>query len=316
MTLTLRTDGFERKGFVTVTPPPPVNPAGPAGPGLLIEAVALEGDDLVVCTNGDADGLRLVGHGLDLAGRPGARRAALRHERGPVRPSVRLPSGRYTLYPDGVRTAAGLWDALPVEVVGRWHRRVLRDRVVTALHLGPLIRTTRSAPTAGAVRRAYADTRAPTRPDTFYFDSYAGRSATDSPLAIFTGDRPATRIRALWGVQDHGQWVPRSRPSAVRSRERADAPASARVLVTNTELEEWYVNRPDQLVLQTFHGYLLQGHGGSSGGPGSCRPPGPDDEGRSGHRDLILTPTPEMTRHYREQYTGPAHEHGYRATTR
>ena len=60
----------------------------------------------------------------------------------------------------------------------------------------------------------------------------------------------------------------------LRSRQWYDALASARVLVTNTELEEWYVNRPDQLVLQTFHGYPSKAMGSSSGGPGGRRPAG------------------------------------------
>jgi CDP-glycerol glycerophosphotransferase (TagB/SpsB family) len=319
LTLTLRTDGFERQGLVTVTPPPPPDPGGP---GLVIEAVDLEGDDLVVRTNGDADGLRLVGHGLDLAGRPGASGEQRFDTNADLfgRP-VRLPSGRYTLrHPDGVRTAARLRDALPVEVVGRWHRlRVLRDgRGSPALHLGPPIRDDEiGAYGQEQLRRAYADTRAPTRPDTFYFDSYAGRSATDSPLAIFTeliAQRPG--IRALWGVQDHGQWVPDgARPVLLRSREWYDALASARVLVTNTELEEWYVNRPDQLVLQTFHGYPSKAMGELQWRARQL-PPSRVRTMRARSVDtwdLILTPTPEMTRHYREQYgyTGPAHEHGY-----
>jgi CDP-glycerol glycerophosphotransferase (TagB/SpsB family) len=317
LTLTLRMAGIERQGTVTVSPPP-----DPGGPGILVEAVALEGDDLVVRTNRDAHGLRLVGHGLDRAGRPGAR-GEQRFDTGADlfgRP-VRLPSGRYTLqHPDGVRTAAGLRDALPVEAVGRWHRlRVLRNGSGSpALHLGPPIRDDEiGAYGQEQLRRAYADTRGPTRPDTFYFDSYAGRSATDSPLAIFTeliARRPG--IRALWGVQDHGQWVPDgARPVLLRSREWYDALASARVLVTNTELEEWYVRRPDQLVLQTFHGYPSKAMGELQWRARQLPPSRVRTmRARSVNTwDLILTPTPEMTRHYREQYgyTGPAHEHGY-----
>ena len=61
----------------------------------------------------------------------------------------------------------------------------------------------------------------------------------------------------------------------LRSREWYDALASARVLVTNTELEEWSVNRPDQLVLQTLPRLPLQGHGGAPvAGRGSCPQPG------------------------------------------
>jgi CDP-glycerol glycerophosphotransferase (TagB/SpsB family) len=234
---------------------------------------------------------------------------------------VRLPSGRYLLqHPDGVRTAGALADALPRETVGRWHRlRVLPDGGGSpALHLGPPMADEEiGAYGQERLRRAYAARSTPTDPDTFYFESYAGRSATDSPLAIFhelVARRPG--VRAFWGVQDHGQWVPEgARPVVLRSREWYAALAGARVLVTNTELEEWYVRRPDQLVLQTFHGYPSKAMGELQWRARQL-PPSRIRVMRARSVDtwdLILTPTPEMTRHYREQYgyTGPAHEHGY-----
>ena len=80
----------------------------------------------------------------------------------------------------------------------------------------------------------------------------------------------------------------------LRSRQWYDALASARVLVTNTELEEWYVNRPDQLVLQTFHGYpsKAMGAGPVAGPHRRCGAAGPDDEGRSGTPGTWSSPRP------------------------
>jgi len=44
-------------------------------------------------------------------------------------------------------------------------------------------------------------------------------------------------------------------PVVVGSRAWYDVLGTARVLVTNTEPEGWYRRRPDQLVVQCFHGY-------------------------------------------------------------
>ena len=90
--------------------------------------------------------------------------------------------------------------------------------------------------------------------------------------------------------------------------------------MTNTELEEWYVNRPDQAVLQTFHGYPSKAMGDSSGAPRQLPPRrvrtmrGPE----RGHLGPDPHPDPGDDAHYREQYgyTGPAHEQATRATTR
>ncbi len=94
-----------------------------------------------------------------------------------------------------------------------------------------------------------------------------------------------------------------------------DVLGTARCLVTNTELEEWYRRRPDQLVVQCFHGYPSKAMGESQW---RARELPPSRVAVMRRRsvdtwDLISTPTPEMTEVYREQYgyDGPAAEHGY-----
>ena len=101
----------------------------------------------------------------------------------------------------------------------------------------------------------------------------------------------------------------------IGSREWYDVLGTARVLVTNTELEEWYRRRPDQLVVQCFHGYPSKAMGESQWRARDLPPRRVEVMRRRSVEtwDLISTPTPEMTEVYREQYgyTGPAAEHGY-----
>ncbi len=83
----------------------------------------------------------------------------------------------------------------------------------------------------------------------------------------------------------------------------------------NTDTEVWFRRRPGQVLLQTFHGYPSKAMGRSQW-DAKDYPPSVVREFRARGVDTwsaILTPTPEMTRHYREQYDydGPAFEQGY-----
>jgi CDP-glycerol glycerophosphotransferase len=101
----------------------------------------------------------------------------------------------------------------------------------------------------------------------------------------------------------------------IGSREWYDVLTTARVLVTNTELEEWYRRRPDQLVVQCFHGYPAKAMGRSQWDARELPPRRVAIMRRRSVEtwDLISTPTPAMTEVYREQYgyAGPAAELGY-----
>ena len=157
----------------------------------------------------------------------------------------------------------------------------------------------------------------PVDPDLCYFETYAGRSATDSPLAIFEElrrRRPELRVR--WGIADHGQWVPEgAEPVLLRSREWYDVLAHAGLLVLNTDVESWFRTRPGQFLLQTFHGYPSKAMGATQWRALELTP-SRIAEFRARGVDTwsaILTPDPSMTRHYREEYgySGPAFEQGY-----
>jgi CDP-glycerol glycerophosphotransferase (TagB/SpsB family) len=287
-----------------------------------VRDIALEGDRLVVRVDGDAAGLRLRGPAGDVTGATGDDgRVVFSTRREIYGRRAWLPTAVYELHRSGGLGATTAWrDRLPVETVGERHRmRVLPGGPGPGeIHLGP----PRADDELGAygqerLRAAYAVDERPTEPRLWYFESFAGRSATDTPLAVLEELRGRSLdVERVWGVLDHGQWVPpEARPVVIGSREWYDVLARARVLVVNTELEEWYRRRSDQLVVQCFHGYPSKAMGRSQWEARELPPRRVAVMRRRSVEtwDLISTPTPEMTRIYREQYgyAGPAAEHGY-----
>ncbi len=307
----------ERFATVEVAAAPTPESSSPA-----VVAVWLDGDQLVVQLDEPADGLRLKGPGVDQPGEARRDGTIVFDTRRDLYGRVTwLPTGRYRLERRGGLGAVDQWrERLPVEVVGERHRlRILPDdSAAGALHLGP----PRADDELGAwgqeqLRASYAAEPRPTEPGLWYFESFAGRSATDTPLAVFDElRRREPDARVVWGILDHGHWTPPGATSVViGSRGWYDVLGSARVLVTNTELEEWYRRRPDQLVVQCFHGYPSKAMGESQW---RARELPPSRVAAMRRRsvdtwDLISTPTPEATELYRQEYgyTGPAAEHGY-----
>ncbi len=313
-----RVGGLVRSAHAAVPP----RTAAPDGSGPVVHAVFLDSDRLVVQLDRPADGLRLRGPGTDIPGEPGRDGTVTFDTRRDLYGrAVWLATAVYHLARPGGLVAAAAWrDSLPVEVVGERHRlRVLPGRDgVGEIHLGP----PRWDDELGAfgqqrLRAAYAVDDRPTRPDLWYFESFAGRSATDTPLAVYEElRRRRPDLSVAWGILDHGHWSPPdARPIVIGSREWYDVLGTARVLVTNTELEEWYRRRPDQLVVQCFHGYPAKAMGESQWRARDLPPRRVAIMRRRSVEtwDLISTPTPEMTEVYRQQYgyTGPAAEHGY-----
>ncbi len=316
-----RAGGFARSAHVEL--PSPRADQAVADPRVpLVEGITLDGDRVVVHVDRPADGVRLRGPETDVGGEPQRDGTVVFDTRRDLYGrQVWLPTAVYHLHrPGGLGAAPGWRDRLPVEVVGTRHRlQVLPGGDPCGeLHLGP----PRADDELGAygqerLRAAYAVVERPTDPDLWYFESFAGRSATDTPLAVFEelrrrrpGPEPA------WGILDHGHWAPPgSRPVVIGSRQWYDVLATARVLVTNTEPDEWYHRRPDQLVVQCFHGYPSKAMGRSQWESRELPPRRVAIMRRRSVEtwDLISTPTPAMTEVYREQYgyAGPAAEHGY-----
>jgi CDP-glycerol glycerophosphotransferase (TagB/SpsB family) len=166
------------------------------------------------------------------------------------------------------------------------------------------------------LQRWYAESH-DLEPDLAYFQAYAGQHPTDSPLAIHRAVRrmrPDVRIR--WLVDDPAVPVPEgAEPVLLRSREWYATLARAHWIVTNVEMERWFRRRPGQELVQTFHG-----NPGKTMGLAAWRrlglTPGRIEQALdAGPRNwtLLVSPSPEMTVHYREQfaYRGPVMEHGY-----
>ncbi len=310
-------------------PGPPVRRVAPDGDVLVVSGLALDGDVLVVSVLGeghhladlrllDPQGRRVAVHGATAPA--GTVRLELRADHFGV-PTWLAPGG-YRLVTGTGNVAVGeeLRGRLPFELRGERHRvrPHLGPRGGLVLGLGAPLGDDEAGPRAQEVlREGYARTTVPVHPDLYYFETYAGRTATDSPLAIWEElRRRRPGVRALWGISDHSQRAPAgTTPVLLRSRAWYDALARAGCLVLNTDVEVWFRRRPGQFLLQTFHGYPSKAMGlgqwrALEHGPAqiaTLRARGVDTW------SAILTPTPAMTRHYREQYGygGPALEHGY-----
>ncbi|MGH3414539.1 MAG: CDP-glycerol glycerophosphotransferase family protein [Marmoricola sp.] len=154
-------------------------------------------------------------------------------------------------------------------------------------------------------------------PDLAYFQCYTGGHASDSPLPIHAAlRRMRPDIRTRWLVDNPDVPVPEgAEPVLLRSRAWYETLASAHWLVTNIEMEYWFRRKPGQELLQTFHG-----NPGKSMGLSAWRAAGFTarrvewtlDHGPR-NWTMLVSPSPEMTVHYREQfaYDGPVADHGY-----
>ncbi len=96
--------------------------------------------------------------------------------------------------------------------------------------------------------------------DAVTYLSFNGRQFSDNPRAIYqelvSGDLD---LEQLWVVRQDRCQV--SGPATVLrefSEEYYDAMATSRLIVTNDYLPPWFVTRPGQVVLQTWHGHPLK----------------------------------------------------------
>lgn len=91
---------------------------------------------------------------------------------------------------------------------------------------------------------------------TILFSSFDGRSCADSPRAVHEElVRRGVPAEHLWVVRDARAQAPQgARPVLLGSAEWHEALARSRHVVTNTHLPEWFDRRPEQRVLQTWHG--------------------------------------------------------------
>jgi CDP-glycerol glycerophosphotransferase len=139
-----------------------------------------------------------------------------------------------------------------------------------------------------------------------YLQAYAGATATDSPLALHEElHRRRPDLRLYWGIADHSSQVPEGGiPVLMRTREWYRVLATAKYVVSNIDLDRWFVKRPGQVVVQTFHGYPAKSMGIRMWEAKNFTPRRIERELERTSRDwdLILTPAPEMDVHYRREY--------------
>lgn len=146
----------------------------------------------------------------------------------------------------------------------------------------------------------------PTDPDHVLFSAYAGRGVTDSPAAIFHElRRRRPDLRLSWAITDHSVPVPEGAEALIaHSRAWHEAWASARVVVTNVEVQRNFTPRVGQSVVQTFHGYPSKSMGRVLWESKNFSPRKIQYQLDRTSRtwDVLLTPDPSMDRHYLEQY--------------
>ncbi|WP_017571655.1 CDP-glycerol glycerophosphotransferase family protein, partial [Nocardiopsis halotolerans] len=94
------------------------------------------------------------------------------------------------------------------------------------------------------------------------FDTYTGRQYSDSPQSVYAELRGRERwadYPMSWLVADGQVRLPDDlSPVRHRGREYYEALARSRYLVTNSRQPAWFHRRPDQVVVQTWHGSMLK----------------------------------------------------------
>jgi len=237
------------------------------------------------------------------------------------REDVLLPSGDYTLRLDGTPVAAApeafaTCGRDEVNALFRWGlRRDGQERVLLAVspplydeHLG-----------AHAQERLLVEAREAGLPidhGAAYFQSYDGKVAGDSQRALHEElRRRGSDLTLYWGVHDLATVLPEGAvPLVIGSPEWHRTLATARYLCSNVDFERRFHKREGQLFLETFHGYPSKAMGIGLWQAKGYSPLRIEAERRRtcADWDLIITPTPEMDAHYREQYAydGPIFDQG------
>jgi CDP-glycerol glycerophosphotransferase len=95
------------------------------------------------------------------------------------------------------------------------------------------------------------------------YDCFGGREYSDSPRAIHEELlRRGAPYEHLWIVRDSAYEIPHTAiPVRELSRDYYEAYARARYIVSNDHWPRWFVRRPDQISLQTWHGAPLKTNG-------------------------------------------------------
>ena len=183
-----------------------------------------------------------------------------------------LPSGRWDVRvrrPGAPSLAVtldhGMLDRLPVETTVDGRRYEFREQGydVPVVEVHSDLRPNERGPYRQSrirLRHYRAPRRLrPLRPAVLY-DSYSGKQYSDSPRAIHEElVQRGVDVEHLWVVRDAQVELPETaRPVRLWGAEWYEAMARSRYIVTNAHLPEWFVRRPGQVVVQTWHGTPLK----------------------------------------------------------
>ncbi len=96
--------------------------------------------------------------------------------------------------------------------------------------------------------------------DSIVFESFSGKSVTDSPLALCTELRDrGSALELYWTVDDLSRPVPEgTTPLLLHSRRWMEVLGSARYLVNNSNFPFYFRKREGQVYVQTWHGTPLK----------------------------------------------------------
>ena len=155
----------------------------------------------------------------------------------------------------GACLAGAFLSATPVELTGQARSVRLRagaDRHLVLTVMAPLTTFERSR--YGRAQLVSRDP-GPLRKG-IVFESFGGRSVGDNPAAILADLRVhGPKVPMWWTVMDGAMSAPPGSTPVVRgSRAWFQALRTARVIVTNDHLPDWFYKRPGQRIVQTWHG--------------------------------------------------------------
>jgi CDP-glycerol glycerophosphotransferase len=187
------------------------------------------------------------------------------------RPALPLRSGLYELSVDteeGPRHPWPSWsllDRLPEEdddsqVIARIGRQ--RPGRTTLRLRAPLTDEEWGRTAQRRMQRAH-QVAEPRPEDAFLFQCYRGEVATDSQRALHDElHRRGAPLALYWGVADHSVDLPEgARPVLIGSARWYELLTNARYLSNNVDFPRWWVRRPHQTFIQTFHGYPFKSMG-------------------------------------------------------
>lgn len=152
--------------------------------------------------------------------------------------------------------------------------------------------------------------------DSVFFQSYLGENATDSALAIHRElHRRFPELKLYWGVTDKSVQLPEGgEPIVIYTREWFEMLSRAEYLVNDIYFFSWFVKRPYQTYLQTWHGTPLKKIGRSYWEDRNREPVWIDRMDRQAAGwDYLVTPNSFCTEKFTEEfrYNGTVLEVGY-----